>query len=85
MCHGGVWGYVYTAYTFCVAFECKLDKVALLKRLDRGLLYSWTIPDRDRCFTPWRATTYSIHPLLHLSTLIRNIFNLCCQLAVNLL
>jgi len=30
MCHGGVWGYVYTAYTFCVAFECKLDKVALL-------------------------------------------------------
>ena len=30
MCHRGGGGYVYTAYTFCVAFECKLDKVALL-------------------------------------------------------
>ena len=28
MCHGGVWGYVYTAYTIYEALECKPVRVA---------------------------------------------------------
>lgn len=54
---------------------------------ERGC-YIAGLSQRDICFTLWRGTTYIIHPLLHLSTLKRNILNVLstsCKLVILLL
>jgi hypothetical protein len=76
---GGGGGSIYTAYTFYLDLDCKLDEGRLLNRLCGGLLYCWTAPEKIYynlciCFTPWRADIEIIHPMFtNVNIKIKNI------------